>query len=137
MSRYHTASSAILPTLSNPRTEAVIDDWPIGRQRCKAWFAVESGPRGERASRRTENRDRTGWNAPKLTTYARRTRIADGDDGRTYIVRDVVSHVNVMRGDMQHDAVNLFPGDPQYAAILALFGPAEVAGNASSPETPR
>jgi hypothetical protein len=127
MSRYHTASGALrraaLPELGNPRTEAIIEGWPIGRQRCRAWFAVETGPRGERASRRTENRDRTGWNAPKLTTYALRTRIADGDDGRTYIVRDVGSHINVLQGDMQHDAGNAFPGDPQHAALLSLFGP--------------
>ena len=132
MSRYHAASGMLrradpvrgaLPALSNPRTEAIIENWPIGRQRCRAWFAVESGPRGERASRRTENRDRSGWNAPKLTTYALRTRIADGDDGRTYVVRDVHSHINVMRGDMQHDAGNAFPGDPQYAALLSLFDP--------------
>ena len=128
MSRYHTASEMLagagdaLPALSNPRMEAIIENWPIGRQRCKAWFAVESGPRGERASRRTENKSRTGWNAPKYTTYAARVRIADGDDGRTYIVRDVGSHVNVMRGDMEHDAGNVFPRDPQHADILSLFG---------------
>jgi len=132
MSRYHTARGSLrraaLPALSNPRTEAIIEDWPIGRQRCRAWFAVESGPRGERASRRTENRDRTGWNAPKLTTYALRTRIADGDDGRTYVVRDVGSHINVMQGDMQHDAGNAFPGDPSHAALLSLFGPPGAPG---------
>jgi len=117
-----------LPALSNPRTEAVIEDWPIGRRRCRAWFAVESGPRGERASRRTENRDRTGWNAPKLTTYAARVRIVDGDDGRTYIARDVGSHINVMRGDMERDAANVFPRDPRWADTLSLFGSAPRSG---------
>ena len=76
------AEGEALPVLSNPQMEVVIDDWPIGRQRCKAWFAVETGPRGERVSRRTENKSRTGWNAPKYTTYAMRACIVDGDDGR-------------------------------------------------------
>jgi len=110
-----------LPTLSNPRMEVIIEDWPIGRQRCKAWFAVESGPRGERVSRRTENKTRTGWNAPKHTTYATRARIVDGDDGRTYIVKDIGSHISVMRGDMKFSAGSVWPDDPQYADVLSLF----------------
>jgi len=110
-----------LPKLSNPRTEATVEGWPVGRQRCRARFEVESGKRGERASRVTENRARTGWNAPKRTTYAVRTRIADGDDGRTYIIRDVGSHIDVMCGDMKHSAGSLFPGDPGHAEVLSLF----------------
>ncbi len=115
------AEADALPTLSNPRMEVVIEDWPIGRQRCKAWFAVESGPRGERVSRRTENKSRTGWNAPKYTTYATRTRIVDGDDGRTYIIKDVGSHISVMRGDMKFSAGNIWPEDAQHADVLSLF----------------
>lgn len=32
--------------------------------------------------------------------------------------------MNVMRGDMEHDAGNVFPGDPRHEDILSLFGPA-------------
>ncbi len=64
---------------SNPRTSAVIPDWPSGSQRVTATFSIEAHPkRGERGVRTT-----TG--APKTLTYARKARIVDGDDGRIYI----------------------------------------------------
>lgn len=72
-------------------------------------------------SRRTENKSRTGWNAPKYTTYATKARIVDGDDGRTYIIKDVGSHISVMRGDMKLSAGNVWPSDPQYRDVLSLF----------------
>src|SRR3989304_4779403 len=78
--------------LSNPRREAVIDNWPFGRERCTAKFSIEVDPRcGERAVRITSDR-RGGWNSPKKLTYARHARICDGSDGKTYIVEHCPGH---------------------------------------------
>lgn len=66
--------------LSNPRLEATIDDWPIGRnKRGTAVFRVESSmTKGERVARRISGK-------AKRTTYCLKMRIVDGDDGRTYL----------------------------------------------------
>ena len=112
----------LLPTFSNARTEALIEDWPFGRQRCKARFQVEAKPRkGERVVRWTENKDRTGWNKPKATTFCMRCAIVDGNDGRTYILRQTCGHVNVMQGDMKYTAGSMFPGDEGYDAAMQLL----------------
>jgi len=64
--------------LSNPRTEAVVEDWPSGRRRVTATFTVEDGgKRGFRVARVTTGK-------PKKTTYHLRMTIVDGDDGRIY-----------------------------------------------------
>lgn len=65
-----------MKTYSNPRTEAVIENWPSGSKRVQAIFTIENDPkRGQRATRTT-----TG--ATKKLTYASKMRIVDGDDGR-------------------------------------------------------
>ncbi len=101
---------------SNPRMNAVIENWPSGSQRVTATFSIEINPnRGERAVRVT-----TG--APKKLTFARKMRIVDGDDGRTYIAElTVYGHITIMRGDMKFNEESVHAGDPRHAEFLALF----------------
>ena len=101
---------------SNPRMSATIPDWPSGQKRVTASFNIETHPkRGERAVRIT-----TG--APKTLTYAVKARIVDGDDGRTYIA-ELTSYgfVSIMCGDMKYQKESIFPSDPRYPAVRALF----------------
>ena len=101
---------------SNPRMAAVIEDWPHGSQRVTARFAIEQdAKRGERAVRTT-----TG--APKKLTFARKMRIVDGDDGRTYIAAlSGYGHVTVWKGDMKFNHETVFEREERYPALCALF----------------
>lgn len=102
---------------SNPRMYALIENWPLGRdRRGTASFEIEQHPtRGERAVRVT-----TG--APKTLTYARKARIVDGDDGKTYIAElSMYGHINIMRGDMKFSHETVFDRDPRHAELMALF----------------
>ena len=106
-----------MTTYSNPRLRAEIADWPLGRdKRGLAVFSIEAKPgKGERAVRVT-----TG--APKALTFARKARIVDGDDGRTYIAElSVYGHVNIMKGDMKYQHETIHAGDPRHAEAMALF----------------
>ena len=104
-----------MTSYSNPRMEAVINDWPIGSKRCTATFSIEQTAKGERAVRTTVG-------APKKLTYARKARIVDGDDGRTYIAElTAYGFVSVMRGDMKYQHETVHPGDPRLPEMLALF----------------
>lgn len=104
-----------MTTYSNPRMRAVIENWPMGRdKRATATFEIERSNRGERAVRTTTGK-------PKALTYALMSRIVDGDDGRTYILRFVGSHISVMRGDMQFSHESIFPDDPRYADLMILL----------------
>lgn len=102
---------------SNPRTTAVIENWPSGSQRVTAQFSIECHPvRGERAVRVT-----TG--AAKKLTFARKMRIVDGNDGRTYVAElTMYGHITIMRGDMKFNEETVHNRDPRYAELLALFG---------------
>jgi hypothetical protein len=105
-----------MTTYSNPRMRAVIENWPIGRdKRATATFEVEVNGKGERAVRVT-----TG--APKKRTYAHKVRIVDGDDGRTYLAELHGYHVTIARGDMQYSHESVFPRDPRFLTIMELFG---------------
>jgi hypothetical protein len=104
-------------TYSNPRVRAVIENWPIGgSKRGTATFAIEYRKgKGERATRTT-----TG--AAKVLTYARQSRIVDGNDGRTYILNlTEYGHISVMCGDMQFQKETLFPDNARYAEVRALI----------------
>ena len=103
-------------TYSNPRTAAVVLDWPSGKHRVEARFFIESHPsRGERGVRVTTGK-------PKTLTYARKARIVDGDDGKTYIAElTSYDHVSIMQGNMQFQQECIFPRDGRYPAVLALF----------------
>lgn len=104
-----------MTTYSNPRMQAMIENWPHGNQRVTAIFTIEVDKRGERAVRVT-----TG--APKKLTYARQMRIVDGDDGRTYIAeRSMYGHVTIMRGDMKFQHETVHSGDPRHPELLKLF----------------
>jgi hypothetical protein len=111
-------------TFSNPRKEAMIEDWPIGRQRCRASFMVETHPtRGERVCRVTENKSRTGWNAPKRTTYGSKCVIVDGSDGRTYILDHSGDYgmITIRDGNMKHTKETVFADDTERFAELFLL----------------
>src|SRR4051812_44294597 len=96
-------------TYSNPRLAATIENWPHGKQRVTAAFTIEQDPkRGERAVRVTIG-------APKKLTYARKARIVDGDDGRTYIAElSFFGHVSIMNGDMKYQKEVIHGGDKRY-----------------------
>lgn len=97
--------------LTNPRLVAEFNDWPLGgskRGYCK--FAVEPATkRGVRISRVTTGK-------PKYTTYAGKSAIVDGSDGRTYILQriDIYNGVKAMRSDFM-DA-QLIPGQQSSTA---------------------
>jgi len=105
-----------MTTYSNPRREAVIDNWPMGSQRRgQARFYIESSKRGERAVRVTDG-------APKKLTFARKARIVDGDDGKTYIAElSMYGHVSIMQGNMKFQETTVFPTEARYPELLALF----------------
>ena len=106
-----------MTTYSNPRMNAVIENWPGGStNRITATFSIETDPkRGQRAVRVT-----TG--APKKLTFARQMRIVDGDDGRTYIAALTdYGHITIHRGDMKFHHETVFERDPRYPSLLALF----------------
>lgn len=105
-----------MPNYSNPRMNAVIENWPSGSKRVTAHFHIEQdAKRGERAIRST-----TG--AEKKLTFAKKMRIVDGDDGRTYIAAlTMYGHVTIHRGDMKFHEESIFEGHERYAALRALF----------------
>lgn len=106
-----------MTTYSNPRREAVIENWPNGSQRVTAHFLIESDPKkGERAVRVT-----TG--APKKLIFAAKMRIVDGDDGRTYIaaLSPYGSHITIWKGDMKYNHESIDGHDPRFAEVLAML----------------
>ena len=108
----------IMARYSNPRMSATIENWPHGSQRVTAQFTIEQHPkRGERAVRVT-----TG--APKKLTFARKMRVVDGADGRTYIAALTgYGHITIFQGNMQFNEETFFERDSHYAELKrALFG---------------
>jgi hypothetical protein len=114
-----------MTTYSNPRMEAVIDGWPIGRTRTTAHFAIEVVPgQGERGTRYTIDPKTGKPSATKKLTYARKARIVNGDDGKTYIIEltSIYGHIVIMQGGMQYQAEDaIFQSNPRYADLLKLF----------------
>lgn len=109
---------------SNPRTEALIEDWPFGKKTCKARFEVQKHPRfGQRVARYTENKTRTGWNSPKCSTYTSKVAILDGSDGRTYIgmYHDMYDHITIMQGTMKFQAEVICKNTANYGIVKALI----------------
>jgi hypothetical protein len=101
---------------SNPRLNALIENWPSGNRRVAASFSIETHPtRGQRAVRVT-----TG--APKKLTFARQMRIVDGSDGLTYIAAlSAYGHVTIFCGDMKYNKEFVSERDERYPSIRALF----------------
>lgn len=103
---------------SNPRMGATVPNWPSGGKRVTAEFRIEQHPtHGERGVRTTTGN-------PKKLTYGRAARIVDGDDGKTYIAVRVAHYefVVIYRGDLYMEET-IFPDNPRYAGVRALFGP--------------
>ncbi len=111
-----------MTTYSNPRMHAQFDDWPSGRHRVTAIFAIEQSNRGERALRITSNPKTGKFNKPKKTTYAVKARIVDGEDGKTYIANlTQYGHISFMESNLQYSAESVHPEQPGYADALELF----------------
>lgn len=109
-------------TYTNPRRQAVIENWPYGAQRTTATFQIEAKPnKGERATRTTINPKTGRPGAAKVTTFAHRVRIVDGEDERTYLLEDNWTHVTVIRSDMQHHQESIWPTDERFIALMGLF----------------
>ncbi len=106
----------LVRTYSNPRMAATIENWPSGQHRVTAQFSIEvDHKKGERGVRVT-----TG--AAKKLTYARKARIVDGNDGRTYVAKlTSYGHISIMRGDFKYNEETIFENDARYPAIRALF----------------
>lgn len=80
-----------------------------------ATFSIEQDGKRERAVRVTTGK-------PTKLTYAIKSRIVDGDDGRTYIANlTAYGHVSIMRGDMKFSEEAIFEGDSRYQGVLNLF----------------
>lgn len=113
---------------SNPQKELTVNDWPYGKNRVTAIFSIESGKKGERAVRVTENPPTMriflggGWNKPKKLTFARKMRIVEGDDGKTYIIAlSIYGLITVMESNMQYQAESIRQDDDRYQDVLDLF----------------
>jgi hypothetical protein len=102
-------------TYNNPRMRAVVPNWPDDGKRVTATFEIEIVEgRGQRAVRTTTGK-------PKKLTYAKRMRIVDGSDGRTYILEDFDSFIGVRQGNMKYCADTVHYHDPRFAELQALF----------------
>ena len=109
-------------TYSNPRKSFTTDSWPYGSKRTTATFTIETGKKGERASRVTVNPKTGRINKPKTTTYSDKAMIVDGSDGRTYIAElSLWGSVTIRKSDlhMQHEYIS--DTSENYAEVLALF----------------
>ncbi len=111
---------------SNPRLKAQFADWPSSgfNGRTTAQFEIETHPtKGQRAKRRTFNQKTYRWGAWKLTTFYKRARICDGDDGRTYILRDWGWSVDVLKANMQYEQEIVTSHDrpERFKELQALF----------------
>jgi len=104
---------------SNPRTEAVVEDWPHGRKRVTARFFVETNSRGSRVGRVTTGK-------PKYTTYHKHMVIVDGDDGRIYPV-GVTSSGQVCVWDGTLKTNNYLYNGEDYQGLLSMMTPNEEA----------
>jgi hypothetical protein len=82
---YLTSRRSIVIKLSNGRLEAVIENWPVGRnKRATATFKVETAVKGAKKGQQRVVRQ-IGTAKPKDSGYYLRTVIVDGDDDRTYV----------------------------------------------------
>jgi hypothetical protein len=123
-----------MTTYSNPRMEATlatwtristIPNWTRVRPNLGAvHLAVETVEgKGQRATRYTLG----DWpdakpSATKRDTYNLRTRIVDGDDGKTYIIgMTMYGFVNVTRSDLKTQQETVWPKDERWASLVAMF----------------
>jgi hypothetical protein len=105
---------------SNPRMEAIISNWPFGKERATAYFQIEQTKRGERATRFLTLAGKRF--ATKKLTFAAKARIVDGSDGKTYILEWTESgFFSVMRGDMKFQGEAIFDSDSRFNDLKKLF----------------
>ena len=108
-------------TVSNPRKELRVEDWPIGgSNKGLCLFSHESNNRGERIGRQTVNKHGVMCKV-KYSTYYRRACIVDGSDGRTHILGLTTYGISVMSGDMKHSDFSVFPRDENFDEYLKML----------------
>lgn len=99
----------------SPCLDLTIEEYPLGgsrRGQCRFWIEID--PRkGSRAVRQTTGK-------PKLDTYAIQAAIVTGSNGRTYVLRNVGSHISIRDHAFMHFD-SAFPGDAQYSELLDLI----------------
>lgn len=105
---------------SNFRKEFTSTDWPTGSYRTTAIFSIEANKKGERAVRVTHHPVTGRPNAPKKTTCDEIVRIADGEDGRTYVVSYTKAYewVKVMQSNLQFQQEIIDDKDPRFNGLL-------------------
>jgi len=109
-------------TYSNPRKSFTTDSWPYGSKRTTATFTIETGKKGERASRVTVNPKTGRINKPKTTTYSTKARIVDGSDGRTYIAElTMYGCITIRKSDLHLDHERFYENNEKYPEVLELF----------------
>ncbi len=106
-------------TYRNARKLAYYADWPLGgKKRGACNFFVELDPkRGERVGKQTTGK-------PHYTTYSKRCAIIEGDDGRTYILKEIGEYAafRVSRHDgIDHEYVHQGTAPERYAELMALM----------------
>lgn len=108
---------------TNPRKFAQFNDWPSGNKRVHCTFEVELGAKGQRVRRITDKPGCTGVKcAPKLTTFAKKVLLVDGEDGRIYIM-EFTGHgfFSVMSSDMKHSYETIRDSDIRTFDLLKMF----------------
>lgn len=108
---------------SNPRREAIFEDWPSGNAKVRCRFWIEGAKRGERVCRQTTDKHGEPCK-PKKKTYCLRACIIDGDDGLTYLLEHTtVGFITIGSHDMKHDVETVFyANDPErHAKLVALL----------------
>ena len=114
-------------TFSNGRLSAIFHDWPFGSQKCTCKFEIETNNKGSRCLRTTSNKS-GGWNKPKMTTYAAKTAIFDGSDGKTYVAQ-LAEHfhmISIYRSDFMSEGTVFKDSEPElYAEMLKQLNEAK------------
>ena len=107
---------------TNPRKFAQFNDWPSGNKRVYCTFQVEQGTKGQRVRRVTDKPGCPGVKcSPKLTTYAKKVLLVDGDDGRIYIMEFTeYGFFSVMSSDMKHSHETI-SGTYHFLAMFKAF----------------
>ena len=111
---------------TNPRTQAVFEDWPWGaRERTTATFEIEKGSRGERCVRTVVDPYSGRTAEPKKLTFSTKQRIVDGDDGKTYIAcLTMYDHITIMQSNMKFQHASVPGSDACYGELRQLFSEA-------------
>lgn len=104
-------------TLSNPRKEESIENWPVGsNRRATAVFTHEANKRGERIGRTTTGKI-------KYSTYNKAMRLVDGSDGKTHMMGwTSYGFISVMSCDMKHSDFGVFQDDENFAEYKSMLG---------------